>query len=254
MSIPQAAARPSPRRSDAGRVRLQQRDIDGLLLVAEHYAAPYDLLSAALAVTPPRLRGITARWRAAGLASTGLLGPGPAWCWLTPAGMAACGHRWPAGPPSLARLAHIRAVLAARIELESAPGYAGAGAWWHAERRIRAALPSNAAAPHIADAEIHWPSAPPGPHAGQVWAVEVELTPKTAARTARIMAGLLARPGYARVVYLTSPAARPVVTVTAGRLHDAQRGRVEVRDLPPSAFLPVPGGPPRERADGTAGR
>jgi len=23
---------------------------------------------------------------------TGVLGPGPAWCWLTPAGMAACGH------------------------------------------------------------------------------------------------------------------------------------------------------------------
>jgi hypothetical protein len=178
LSTPQAAARPSPRRSDAGRVRLQQRDIDGLLLVAEHYAAPYDLLSAALAVTPPRLRGITARWRAAGLAATGTLGPGPAWCWLTPADMAASGHRWPAGPPSLARLAHIRAVLATRISLQAAPGYAQAGAWWHAERRIRAALPASAAKPHIADAEIHWPSAPPGPHAGQVWAVEVELTPR----------------------------------------------------------------------------
>jgi hypothetical protein len=238
LSTPQAAA--PPRRSDAGRVRLQQRDIDGLLLVAEHYAAPYDLLSAALAVTPPRLRGITARWRAAGLAATGTLGPGPAWCWLTPAGMAASGHRWPAGPPSLARLAHIRAVLATRISLQADPGYAEAGAWWHAERRIRAALPASAARPHIADAEIHWPSAPPGPRAGQVWAVEVELTAKTAARTARIMARLLARPGYARVIYLTAPAARPVVTVTAARLPDSQRNRVEVRDLPPSAFLPAP--------------
>lgn len=243
MSTPQAAARPLPRRSDAGSVRLQQRDIDGLLLVAEHYAAPYDLLSAALAVTPARLRAITARWRAAGLAATGMLGPGPAWCWLTPAGMAASGHRWPAGPPSLARLAHIRAVLAARISLQSAPGYAEAGAWWHAERRIRAALPASSAVPHIADAEIHWPSAPPGPHAGQVWAVEVELTPKTKTRTARIMAGLLARTGYAQVLYLTSPAARPVVTVAAGRLGDAQRSRVTVRDLPPFASLPAPARP-----------
>jgi hypothetical protein len=33
------------RRSDAGRVRLQQRDLDGLLLIADHYAAPYDLLA-----------------------------------------------------------------------------------------------------------------------------------------------------------------------------------------------------------------
>jgi len=186
MGMPDAAARSVPRRSDAGRLRLQQRDLDGLLLCAEHYAAPYDLLAAALDARPARLRGITARWRAGGYAQTGMLGPGPAWCWLTPAGMAACGHPWPARPPSLARLAHIRAVLAARLWLASAPAYRQAGAWWRCERRIRAALPSNAGAPHIADAEIHWPSAPPGPHAGQVWAVEVELTPKPAARTARI--------------------------------------------------------------------
>ena len=68
--------------------------------------------------------------------------------------------------------------------------------------------------------------------------MEVELTPKPAARTARIMAGLLARPSYARVVYLVSPAARPVVTATAGQLPPAQAGRVAVRDLPPHAFLP----------------
>ena len=41
MGIPQAASSPAPCRSDAGRVRLQQRDLDGLLLIADHYAAPY---------------------------------------------------------------------------------------------------------------------------------------------------------------------------------------------------------------------
>src|SRR5882724_4275223 len=60
------AAAVRPRRSDAGRVRLQQRDLDGLLLVAEHYAAPYDLLAEALGVTPARVRSVAARWRAAG--------------------------------------------------------------------------------------------------------------------------------------------------------------------------------------------
>jgi hypothetical protein len=80
--IPQVAARPSGRRSDAGRVRLQQRDLDGLLLAAEHYAAPYDLLAQALEVPPARVRAIVARWRGAGYAVTGVLGPGPAWCWL----------------------------------------------------------------------------------------------------------------------------------------------------------------------------
>ena len=71
MGIPQAAAAQPRRRSDAGHVRLQQRDLDGLLLIADHYAAPYDLLAATLSAQPPRLRGIVARWRAAGYAETG---------------------------------------------------------------------------------------------------------------------------------------------------------------------------------------
>ena len=66
------------RRSDCGVVRLGQRDIDGLILCAEHYAAPYDLLAAALGAQPARLRAITARWRQAGYAATGRLGPGRA--------------------------------------------------------------------------------------------------------------------------------------------------------------------------------
>ena len=149
-AIPHA---PPRRGSDAGQVRLQQRDLDGLL-VAEHYVAPYDLLAQALRVPPARVRAVAARWRAAGYATTGVLGPGPAWCWLTPAGMAACGHSWLARPPSLSRLAHVRAVLAARLWLAATPAYAGAGAWWHSERRIRAALPSpRVGVPHVADAQ-----------------------------------------------------------------------------------------------------
>jgi len=41
--IAEAAARPVPRRSDAGKIRYTERDVTGLLLPAEHYAAPYDL-------------------------------------------------------------------------------------------------------------------------------------------------------------------------------------------------------------------
>src|SRR5690242_9043135 len=167
----------APRRSDAGVVRLGQRDIDGLILCAEHYAVPYDLLAAALGAQPARLRAITARWRKAGYAATGRLGPGPGWCWLTPAGMAAAGLGYRAGPPSLARLAHIRAVLAARLWLAASPAWEQGRPWWHSERRIRAAQPGPAAG-HLPDAEIHWPSTHSSPYAGQVWAVEVELTAK----------------------------------------------------------------------------
>ena len=66
-----------PRRSDYGAVRLGRRDIDGLIMCAEHYGAPYDLLASALGAQPARLRGIVARWRRAGYAATGRLAPGP---------------------------------------------------------------------------------------------------------------------------------------------------------------------------------
>ena len=113
------------RRADAGTVRLGQRDIDGLVLCAEQAGAPYDLLAAALAVQPARLRAIVARWRQAGLAATGRLGPGPAWCWLTPAGMTAAGLGYPAaagpaGPP--ARGAGRPAVVRRQPRLGTGPG------------------------------------------------------------------------------------------------------------------------------------
>jgi hypothetical protein len=76
------------RRADAGVVRLGARDVTGLVLCAEMYGAPYDLLAAYLGVRPERLRGIVARWRHAGYVATGRLGAGPAWCWLTRAGLA----------------------------------------------------------------------------------------------------------------------------------------------------------------------
>src|ERR1700733_15962459 len=123
-----AAARPA-RRADAGTVQLSQRDIDGLLLVGEHYGAPADLLAAALRVEESRLPAITARWRRAGYAATGRLGPGPTWCWLTRDGMTATGLGYPALRPSLGRLAHIRAVLAARLWLTMGPAWAAGEGW-----------------------------------------------------------------------------------------------------------------------------
>ena len=127
-------------------MRLGSRAIDGLILCAEHYAAPYDLLAAALGAQPARLRAITARWRRAGYAATGRLGPGPRWCWLTPARMDAAAFGYRAGQPSLARLAHIRAVLAARLWLSASP------AW---DRAAPGGTPNGASAPPA-------PSRPPG--------------------------------------------------------------------------------------------
>src|SRR5689334_17953845 len=111
------------RRADAGSVRLAERDVAGLMLCGDMYGAPYDLLATFLAVRPDRLRGIVARWRRAGHAVTGRLGPGPAWCWLTRTGLAATGQRYTASRPALGRLAHIRAVLAVRLSLQDSEAY-----------------------------------------------------------------------------------------------------------------------------------
>lgn len=228
------------RRADAGTVRLSQRDIDGLMLCGEHGGVPSDLLAAALRVPADRLSAITVRWRRAGYAASGRLGPGPGWCWLTRDGMAATGLKYPAGRPALGRLAHIRAILAARLWMQESAAWKDGQAWWHSERRLRAEQPAAGRREHIPDAEVHWPSIEDRPYAGQVWAIEVELTPKPVVRTTRIMAELLAPTTYAQVIYLTGPAARSVVLRAAASLPPGERERVVVRELPGYAFMPEP--------------
>ena len=251
---PPGASALAGRRADAGTVKLTDRDITGLMLCAEHYGGPYDLLAASLDVQPDRLRGIVARWRHAGYAETGTLATGPAWCWLTPAGMKATGLAYPAARPALGRLAHIRAVLAVRLWLQAGEVYQDGRAWWRSERRIRAAIGGRAGTVHVPDAEVHWPSVDGSPYAGQIWAIEAELTPKPVARTVTIMRGLLARtsdygPGepagrtarYAQVIYLAAPPARPVVIRAVAALPGALHSRVCGRTLRMSvaASLPV---------------
>jgi hypothetical protein len=97
---------------------------------------------------------------------------------------------------------------------------------------------------------VHWPSLDSSPYAGQVWAVEAELTPKPLTRTVTIMRGLLARtadsgpgaataqgPRYRQVVYLTAPAAWPVVTRAVAALPAPLQPRIVIRDLPLAAAL-----------------
>ena len=223
-----------------GGIWLTQRDIDGLVLCGEHYAAPYDLLAAALRIgSPANMYRLMTRWRDTGYAATGQLGHGPSWCWLTREGMAATGLGFPVTRPALTRLAHIRAVLAARLWLEARPAWTQGQAWWHSERRLKAAqLPPGRRGhrEHVPDAEIHWPSLDGSPHAGQVWAIEVELTPKPLVRTSQIMTGLLVPPRYARVLYLTAAAAESVVTRAAATLPGQEQARLTVQNLPRSAL------------------
>ena len=124
------------------------------------YGAPYDLLAAFLGVREDRARGIIARWRDAGYAQTGRLGPGPAWCWLTRPGLSVTGLGYAAARPALGRLAHIRAVLAVRLSLEDSEAYREGRGWWRSERRIRAAMGGRVGTGHVPDAEVSWPEHP----------------------------------------------------------------------------------------------
>jgi len=150
--------------------------------------------------------------------------------------MTACGLPYPAARPPLARLEHIRAVLAARLWFQASPAWGQYQAWWQSERRIRRKGPFTGT--HRPDAEIWWPSIPASPYAGQIWAIEVELTAKHAARIAQIMDGLTAPAGYAGVIYLTAPAARGVVARTADALPPGRPVQLTVWDLPPAAYWP----------------
>jgi hypothetical protein len=215
------------------------------------YGAPYDLLAAFLGVRAERARGIVARWRRAGYAATGRLGPGPAWCWLTRSGLAVTGQRYAPARSALGRLAHIRAVLAVRLSMEASAAYRDGRAWWRSERRIRAAAGGRVGRTgHVPDAEVSWPDVPGSNYPGQRWAIEAELTPKPLARTTAIMSGLLSAtsghqpgavwgsaPRYDRVVYLAAPAARGVVDRAAASLPGGLRDRLVVRDLPPGAAV-----------------
>src|SRR5260370_25045378 len=96
-----------------------------------------DLFGDLLGASGDVVRQLHARWRRAGLAATGRLGPGPGWCWLTRAGLAACGLPYEASRPPLARLAHVHAVGVVRLAFERWEVWQQARASWRSERHLR---------------------------------------------------------------------------------------------------------------------
>ena len=230
---------------------LAVRDAGALIFAADMYGVQLDQL-ATLTGDARSARSAAARWRSLGYAESARLGPGPAWLWVTRAGLAACGLSYTPARPALSRLAHIRAVAAARLALEGTGGYRTAGAFWRCERRIRSRH-GVGMRQHLPDAEVHWPDGAPVGWAGECWAVEAELSPKTVARTTAIMRQILTRTGdygcttaevcvpgrpprHARALYLCSPAALGTVLRARDSLGPLA-ARVEVRDLPAGALL-----------------
>lgn len=232
-----------------GRVVLTARDIRALVWCGDMYGVRADLLASLLGTSPEVVRQLHGRWRRAGLAETARLGPGPVWCWLSRAGLDGCGLPYAPYRPPLGRLAHVHAAGSVRALLEAWDAYADGGALWRSERRLRWRLgPGAGRRGHVPDGEVLWPETS-AHFPGEVWCVEVELTAKTVARTAGIMAAALSRdcdygdvPGsgrglrYGRALYACAPAARSTVERARASLPAAAAARVEVRDLPAGAL------------------
>ena len=233
--------------------RLAVRDAGALVFAADMYGVQLDQLAALLGGSARAAQAAASRWKDLGYAETARLGPGPAWLWVTRAGLTACGLRYTAARPGLSRLAHTRAVTEVRLALESAETYQAARAFWRTERRIRSRH-GVGVRQHLPDGEVHWPDGSGLAWAGECWAIEAELTPKTLARTASIMRELLARTGdygcpaaeaavpgraprHTRALYVCSPAARPTVVRARESLGPRLAARVEIRDLPPEAEI-----------------
>ena len=230
---------------------LAVRDADALIFTAEMYAVQLDQL-AALAGNERSARAAVTRWRSLGYAETARLTSGPHWIWVTRAGLAACGLAYTGTRPGLSRLAHIRAVAAARLALEGTDAYRQGSAFWRCERRIRSRH-GVGSRQHLPDGEVHWPDEAPVAWAGECWAIEAELTTKPVARTAAIMREILLRTGdygcpaadavapgrpprHHRALYLCSPAALSTVLRARAGLGPLA-ARIEVRDLPAGALL-----------------
>jgi hypothetical protein len=245
-------ARAVPRSADV----FSAGDSVALPFIAEMYGLQLDQLAVLTGASQREAAALATRWTGRGLAESAILSPGPRWVWLTRSGLQACGLRYATAPPALPRLRHIRAVAAARLALEAAAGYRAGGAHWRSERHLRARLGSKVGSrAHLPDAEVHWPeeSGQPPAWAGECWAIEVELTPKTVSRTTAIMRELLSRTGdyggpvaetcvpdqpprHARAVYLCSAAAAGTVARARTAL-GSQADRIEIRLLPDDAEL-----------------
>ena len=246
--------------SQSGRGALSEPDAALLGFVAEMYAVQMDQLAVLLAspAEPTRsdaaaARELVARWRAAGLVESEQLTLGEPWVWATRKGLDACGLRTKVTRPAARFLRHTHAVTDVRLAIQQAPAFGEGGGWWRAERSMLTELEFPGRPEHVPDGEVYWPASTGSPSAGQVLAVEVEISRKSVVRTAAIMREVLARIGdygtpatassqprvalrYSSVVYVCSPASVKNVLEARAEVGFPLAARIQVFDLPESAM------------------
>ena len=210
----QAPVAARSRRSDAGQVRVTERDLRLLRIVGEQYAITLPQLARLMGRSHHAARWLRERWQAAGwVEARALLVGRPVFLWLTRRGLRAAGLDYAVWRPAAGALAHVAAVTEVRLHVEARHERAV----WVSERDLgREAVRRGV---HRPDGLVRLD--------GRESAIEVELTLKERRRAARIMGELLA--GYAAVSYFAAPAPYRLISDLADELG---AGRVQVLALP----------------------
>ncbi len=212
----QAPVATRSRRSDAGQVRVTERDLRLLRIVGEQYAVTVPQLARLMGRSHHAGRWLRERWQAAGwVEARALLVGRPVFVWLTRRGLRAAGLDYSVWRPAAGALAHVAAVTEVRLHVQARHERAA----WVSERDLGRG--SAGRGTHRPDGLVRLD--------GRESAVEVELTLKERRRAARIMGELLA--GYSAVSYFAAPAPFRLISALADELG---AGRVQV--------LPLPGG------------
>lgn len=238
---------------------LTEADIKILLFITEMGGVQLDQVAALLAnrgepadSAAYRARELVTRWRAGGYTDTGHLSLGEPWVWATRKGQDICGLRTRMVKPATKVLRHTHAVTHVRLAVERTSSWSAGSATWRAERSILAEIGFHTRAEHTPDGEVHWPAGTESPWAGEIWAVEVEVTPKSIEHTAGIMQEVLTRttgydsplaivpepgqpPRYARLAYVCSRASVRTVLNARTALGTPLSARITVYDLPEAA-------------------
>lgn len=239
---------------------LSEREADALRFVAEMYGLQLDQLAALLTdrgvpadSALAGARETVAHWRALGYAESEQLSVGEPWVWANRTGLDAFGLKSKQVKPGKSWLRHTHAVTDVRLAIERTEAYRDGRGSWRSERQVRSQLGSPSREEHVPDAEVHWPAGCAFSWAGEIWAVEVEISSKTIERTATIMRQILGRTGeygcppariavpgqpprYARLVYICSPRAVQAALNARIELGSVLSAYIEVYDLPESAM------------------
>lgn len=200
------------RRIDYGKIRLNDRDLQTLGWLGEQYAIRLDCLQLLLGrsayqttrvegqVQSSTARRVVQRWHHAGLVGCRKLFFGqPSWLWLTRRGLSQFDLAFQRWTPKVGQLQHLHDVNCVRLRIEAE--YT-TSVRWRCERVLRRQYRENVGW-HIPDGEVKTLS-------GATIGVEVELTPKSRARVAKIVQCLAHQ--YDQIWFFVNPRTRPVIT------------------------------------------